>query len=106
MPVCDVINVEFPPQYQPGQPGVEAYMLPRPLSVPPNDHGMGKLRGKVAIITGGDSGIGRAIAYLFAREGADISVVYLNEHVDAEETQRTIKQIGQIGRASCRERVL
>lgn len=94
-PVCDVINVEFPPQYQPGQPGIEAYMNPRPVSVPPYANDYGKLRGKVAIITGGDSGIGRAIAYLFAKEGADISIVYLNEHVDAEETKLNILRLGR-----------
>lgn len=93
--VCDVINVEFPPQYQPGQPGVEAYMHPRPVSERPNAVGMGKLRDKVALITGGDSGIGRAVAYLFAREGADIAIVYLNEHVDAEETKNTILRLGR-----------
>lgn len=93
--VCNVINVEFPPQDQHGQPGVEAHMVPRPVSELPNEAGPGKLQGKVALITGGDSGIGRAVAYLFAREGADISVVYLNEHVDAEETKRTIERLGR-----------
>lgn len=95
MPVCNVVNVEFPPQYQPGQPGIEAYMYPRPISVPPYGNSGGKLRNKTAIITGGDSGIGRAIAYLFAREGADIAIIYLNEHVDAEETRQTIAQLGR-----------
>lgn len=93
--VCDVVNVEFPPQVQPVQPGVEAYMVPRPIAERPNPIGSGKLRGKVAMITGGDSGIGRAVAYLFAREGADISVVYLNEHVDAEETRNAILRLGR-----------
>lgn len=70
-------------------------MLPRPVSEGPGTVGTGKLQNKVAIITGGDSGIGRAIAYLFAREGADIAIVYLNEHVDASETQARIQQYGR-----------
>ncbi|KRE72935.1 SDR family oxidoreductase [Paenibacillus sp. Soil750] len=92
---CEEIPVEFPPQYQPGQPGLEFLMLPRPVSELPGQVGSGRLQNKVAIITGGDSGIGRAIAYLFAREGADIAVVYLNEHTDALETQERIRQLGR-----------
>ncbi|CAH1213169.1 General stress protein 39 [Paenibacillus allorhizoplanae] len=92
---CEEVPVEFPPQYQPGQPGLEYLMIPRPVSDLPGKVGSGKLQNKVAIITGGDSGIGRAIAYLFAREGADIVVVYLNEHTDALETQERIRQIGR-----------
>ncbi|KIL38658.1 hypothetical protein SD70_25155 [Gordoniibacillus kamchatkensis] len=92
---CENIPVEFPPQVQPAPPGSEALMRPRPVSEQPGQAGPGKLHNKVAIITGGDSGIGRAIAYLFAREGADIAVVYLNEHEDAAETKETIRQLGR-----------
>jgi NAD(P)-dependent dehydrogenase (short-subunit alcohol dehydrogenase family) len=92
---CEDIPVEFPPQYQPGQPGIEAIMIPRPVSEHHGYTGTGKLHNKVAIITGGDSGIGRAVAYLFAKEGADIVVVYLNEHEDARETGDRIRQLGR-----------
>ncbi|WP_248925676.1 SDR family oxidoreductase [Paenibacillus hamazuiensis] len=92
---CEDIPAEFPPQYQPSQPGVEAIMQPRPVSELPGRIGSGKLQDKVAIVTGGDSGIGRAVAYLFALEGADIAVVYLNEHVDAAETKERIRRLGR-----------
>ncbi|MBD2867449.1 SDR family oxidoreductase [Paenibacillus arenilitoris] len=92
---CDEMPIEFPPQYQPGQPGIESIMVPRPLSENPEWVGTGKLWNKVALITGGDSGIGRAVAYLFAKEGADIAFVYLNEHGDAEETAERIRQLGR-----------
>ncbi|WP_241242740.1 SDR family oxidoreductase [Paenibacillus whitsoniae] len=92
---CEEVPVEFPPQYQPGQPGLEYLMIPRPVSEPPGIASSGKLQNKVAIITGGDSGIGRAVAYLFAREGADIAIVYLNEHEDASETQERVRQLGR-----------
>ncbi len=92
---CEDIPIEFPPQYQPGQPGIESIMIPRPVSENPDRIGTGKLQGKVALITGGDSGIGRAIAYLFAKEGADIAIVYLNEHGDAMETKERIRQMGR-----------
>lgn len=91
---CYNIPLEFPPQYQPGQPGIESIMIPRPLSEN-NRMGTGKLQNKVALITGGDSGIGRAIAYLFAKEGADIAIVYLNEHGDALETKERVLQLGR-----------
>ncbi|SFF42679.1 short chain dehydrogenase [Paenibacillus algorifonticola] len=70
-------------------------MIPRPISKNLNHIGTGKLRDKVAIITGGDSGIGRAIAYLFAKEGADIVIVYLHEHGDARETEARIGHLGR-----------
>src|SRR4051812_11304996 len=77
-----------PAQKQRRQPGIEAKMKPRPQAVKPEYRPAGKLEGQVALITGGDSGIGRAVAIVFAREGADVAVVYLNEHRDARETAR------------------
>jgi NAD(P)-dependent dehydrogenase (short-subunit alcohol dehydrogenase family) len=70
-------------------------MNPRPRSERPAYRGSGKLQDKAALITGGDSGIGRAVAILFAREGADIAVAYLNEHADAEETKRLVEEEGR-----------
>jgi hypothetical protein len=81
------IPVQFPPQHQPFHPGVEWLMVPRPISETNTYRATGKLQGKVAIISGGDSGIGRAVAYAFAKEGANIVIVYLNEHIDAMETK-------------------
>lgn len=69
-------------------------MSPAPQAVDPEYRGAGKLDGKVALITGGDSGIGRAVAVAFAREGADCAIVYLNEHKDAEETARLVEKEG------------
>lgn len=86
---------QLPPQHQDRQPGIESAMTPRPRADDPGYHGSSKLRGRSALITGGDSGIGRAIAILFAREGADISCVYLNEHADAEETKRLVEKEGR-----------
>ncbi|MGQ2979541.1 MAG: SDR family oxidoreductase [Polaromonas sp.] len=77
------------------KPGLEADMALSPNFLAPAYEGSNKLRGKVALITGGDSGIGRAVAVLFAREGADIALAYLNEHVDARETQRCVEAEGQ-----------
>lgn len=92
---CKQIPIYQPPQYQPQQPGIESIMIPRPVSEHPGYVGSGKLRDKIAIITGGDSGIGRAVAYAFAKEGADIVVVYYNEHGDAQETLARINQLGR-----------
>ncbi len=84
----------FPKQRQ-QQPGKRSEMEPKPQSEKPDYRPSGKLEGKVALITGGDSGIGRAVAILFAKEGADISVVYLNEDQDARDTGRRIEEIGK-----------
>lgn len=84
-----------PPQQQDRQPGLESEMTPKPKSEDQKHHGRGKLSRKVALITGGDSGIGRAVAIAFAREGADVAIAYLDEHKDAEETQRLVEQEGQ-----------
>lgn len=81
-----------PAQQQHRQPGLESEMTPQPKSEDKKHHGKGKLNRKVALITGGDSGIGRAVAISFAREGADIAVAYLDEHKDAEETKRLVEQ--------------
>ena len=93
--VCKEVKLTFPPQHQDVQPGLEYKMNPRPISYNPYYVGSCKLKDKVAIITGGDSGIGRAVAYLFAMEGADIAISYLNEDVDAKETQSFIEKLGR-----------
>ena len=79
----------FPPQHQKQQPGVESEMEPKPKSVIPTYQGSGKLKNKVALITGGDSGIGKAVALYFAKEGADVAISYLNEHEDARGNEKT-----------------
>ncbi|KRB67910.1 SDR family oxidoreductase [Noviherbaspirillum sp. Root189] len=77
------------------KPGIESELSPRPQFMAPDYKGSGKLQDMVAIVTGGDSGIGRAVAVLYAREGADVAIVYLNEHDDAEETRRCIEKEGR-----------
>ena len=84
-----------PPQHQDRRPGIEAEMTPQPRAEDRSYRGSGKLQGKVALITGGDSGIGRAVAILYAKEGADVAVVYLNEHEDAQETRRQVEEEGR-----------
>ncbi len=84
-----------PAQHQRKQPGRQYKMRPQPRSGARDYAGCGKLRDKVALITGGDSGIGRAVAILFAKEGADIAVVYLTEHRDARETKRLVEAEGR-----------
>lgn len=82
---------ERPAQHQEQQPGLQTKMRPQPQSEK-SSPGSNKLKDKVAIITGGDSGIGRAVAIAFAKEGADVMIVYLNERDDAEETQRQVRE--------------
>ncbi|MFL5231751.1 MAG: SDR family oxidoreductase [Microvirga sp.] len=84
----------LPPQTQGQQPGRETEMHPRP-DYAPRFPGSGRLDDKVAIVTGGDSGIGRAVAVLFAREGANVAIMYLNEGEDARETERLVKAEGR-----------
>ena len=85
----------FPPQHQDQQPGVESQMNPRPISISDNYRSSSKLENKVALISGGDSGIGRAVALAFAREGANVAISYLNEHADAGETKKLVEETGK-----------
>ncbi|RJS58397.1 NAD(P)-dependent oxidoreductase [Bacillus subtilis] len=80
------------PQHQDRQPGIESEMNPLPLSEDEDYQGSGKLKGKAAIITGGDSGIGRAAAIAYAKEGTGVAILYLDEHSDAEETRKRIEE--------------
>lgn len=84
-----------PPQHQDRQPGTESDMTPRPRAEMENYIGSGKLEDKVAIVTGGDSGIGRAVAIGFAKEGADVLIAYLDEHDDANQTCRLVRATGR-----------
>ncbi|WP_040286308.1 SDR family oxidoreductase [Sporosarcina koreensis] len=89
------VAVTVPEQRQYRQPGREDLMVPRPIIENPNCTGSGKLIGKTALITGGDSGMGAAAAISFAKEGADVAIAYLDEHEDAGRTRDRIEQLGQ-----------
>lgn len=93
--VCQDIPIAFPPQHQDVQPGMEYLMNPLPIFDNPNYISSGKLKDKIAVITGGDSGIGRAVSVLFAKEGADIVIVYYNEHRDALDTKNIVEALGR-----------
>jgi NAD(P)-dependent dehydrogenase (short-subunit alcohol dehydrogenase family) len=86
---------QIPPQHQDHQPGSEAAMRPQPESRARDYKASGKLKGKIALITGGDSGIGRAVAVMYAKEGASVVIAYLDEHQDAEETRRLVEAEGR-----------
>lgn len=89
------IPISLPEQRQLRHPGVEKFMVPLPIIENPNYKGSGKLTGKVALITGDDSGIGAAVAIAFAKEGANVAISYLDEHEDANRTKTRIEQLGQ-----------
>ena len=89
-----VYNILAPEQSQPNQPGMEYLMKPLPIFDNVNYKGSGKLKGKVAIITGGDSGLGRAASIIYVKEGARVVIVYYNETRDAENTKNYIEQLG------------
>ncbi|NET89084.1 MAG: SDR family oxidoreductase [Kamptonema sp. SIO1D9] len=86
---------KIPPQAQERKPGLETEMTPKPEYDRDSYQGSGKLRGKVALITGGDSGVGRSVAVLYAKEEADVAIVYLDEHEDAKETKRLVEKQGR-----------
>ena len=88
------IHSEIKGQTQEQQPGLESEMHPQPIYDDQNYKGSGKLTDKVALITGGDSGIGRAVAVAYAKEGAHIAIAYLNEHEDAEKTMKLVEGYG------------
>ena len=87
-------QIMAPEQSQDVQPGMEYLMFPSPIFDNPNYKGSGKLKGKVAIITGGDSGLGRAAAVAFTKEGAKVVIPYYNEHEDAKYTKEYIEKLG------------
>jgi NAD(P)-dependent dehydrogenase (short-subunit alcohol dehydrogenase family) len=88
-------TIQRPPQKQHRQPGLESAMRPRPESYGDQYRPAEKLENLVALITGGDSGIGRAVAIAFAKEGADVAIVYLNEHEDARTTKESVEKLGR-----------
>jgi NAD(P)-dependent dehydrogenase (short-subunit alcohol dehydrogenase family) len=85
----------LPAQHQDRQPGIETEMNPNPESVKSGYKGSEKLKGKTAIITGGDSGIGKSVAIYYAKEGANVTIVYLDEHEDAKTTKELVEVTGQ-----------
>lgn len=87
--------ITFPAQHQDIQPGLEYKMTPQPIFEDPNYKPSGKLQDKVVVISGGDSGIGRAISVLFAKEGANLVISYLNEHEDANYTKQIVESYGR-----------
>jgi NAD(P)-dependent dehydrogenase (short-subunit alcohol dehydrogenase family) len=89
----------MPPQRQERQPGSQQEMRPQPRSSMEDYRGADRLAGKIALVSGGDSGIGRAVAIGFAKEGANVAITYLDEHEDAEETLRLINDTGRRGLA-------
>lgn len=89
------VPITVPEQRQYRQPGIESAMVPRPIIENPQYKGSGKLNDKVALITGGDSGMGAAAAILFAKEGADVAISYLDEHEDANRTKKRIEELGR-----------
>ncbi|RIV26941.1 SDR family oxidoreductase [Fibrisoma montanum] len=90
------MEMEIPAQKQDAQPGIESQMDPQPIYIRDDYQGSGKLQGKLALITGGDSGIGRAVAVHFAREGADIAIIYHpREEEDAQKTRQLIEAEGR-----------
>jgi NAD(P)-dependent dehydrogenase (short-subunit alcohol dehydrogenase family) len=86
----------FPPQHQDVEQGKRSEMKPKPKTDDENWRASGKLKDRMALITGGDSGIGRAVAILFAKEGADVTIVYLNEHEDAQSTSDEVEKHGRL----------
>lgn len=92
---CKQVPIAFPPQHQDRQPGLQYLMIPQPISDNPGYRGSGKLAGRVAIVTGGDSGIGRAVSIAFAKEGADVAIVYLYEREDALATKALVEGYGR-----------
>ncbi|MFI8653873.1 SDR family oxidoreductase [Priestia megaterium] len=89
------VPITVPEQRQLRQPGLESLMVPRPIIENPHYKGSGKLKGKIVLITGGDSGIGAAAAIAFAKEGANVAIAYLDEHEDANRTKARIEELSQ-----------